>query len=81
LDAEPTRGNLNEKVTSEIEEVKSKAGVHANVVEPQDDERMAAQRKAKMNDMSGLSIILTVMSILVAFRYRIFSLQFDFDLV
>ncbi|KAJ2919178.1 hypothetical protein MD484_g1195, partial [Candolleomyces efflorescens] len=65
----------NEKVASDIEEVKSKAGVHADVVEPEDDERMAAQRKAKMNVMSGLSIILTVMSILVAFSISLITIM------
>lgn len=37
--------------------------------EQEDEARIARDRRVKMNVMSGLSIVLTLMSILVAFRY------------
>lgn len=40
-----------------------------------DDNRIAVESRTKLNVMSGLSIILTVMSILVAFRYSPFLLD------
>lgn len=40
-----------------------------------DDEQRKRQLRVKQNTMSGLSIVLTLMSILVAFRYDSFTLQ------
>ncbi|RXW24437.1 hypothetical protein EST38_g1429 [Candolleomyces aberdarensis] len=61
--------DIKEKVIPDVEEGKPKGDIDTNVVEAQDDEHIAAQSRAKMNVMSGLSIVLTVMSILLAFWY------------
>ncbi|KAJ2929765.1 hypothetical protein H1R20_g7317, partial [Candolleomyces eurysporus] len=68
--------DVNEKVVPDVEEGKQKGEIDAiNVVEAQDDERVAAQSRAKMNVMSGLSIVLTVMSILLAFCISLITIM------
>ncbi len=46
------------------------AGEGKRELDPEDEARMDTNMRVKMNAISGLSIALTLMSILVAFRYR-----------
>lgn len=66
---EPRRPGTQESAGLDVENVERRTlkltdGLEASVI----DERMARDLRVKKNTMSGLSVILTLMSILVAFR-------------
>ena len=80
------RGNAENDIQLEDRKDDEKNGLPEEPLEPvqsmalqghASDSAMARDIRVKMNVMSGLSIILTFMSILVAFRYDLFTCLAD----
>ncbi|KAJ3571517.1 hypothetical protein NP233_g3699 [Leucocoprinus birnbaumii] len=70
---EPVKGDSSEKVDAEkVCETHPPPQVTVNPVE---EDRVATETKTKMNVMSGLSIVLTFMSILVAFAISMITIM------